>query len=168
MSGNKSAGSAGGGTFLFWPPPLPCFLRFRRAGELKAGQVPFKRRELFALRLRGTRGQASRGVSRRPSASDRKLIEESPLSEAAVLWAVLGNKGGGGGGGGGSSLPYLNWSSTALTGTGTSVNRRHSKGIKEALHWFVLEAVLLICLPTNECLGPVFPACVDNGTPSLY
>lgn len=70
--------------------------------------------------------------------------------------------------GGGSSLPYLNWSSTALTGTGTSVNRRHSKGIKEALHWFVLEAVLLICLPTNECLGPVFPACVDNGTPSLY
>lgn len=31
--------------------------------------------------------------------SDKKLIEESPLSEAAVLWAVLGNKGGGGGGG---------------------------------------------------------------------
>lgn len=70
--------------------------------------------------------------------------------------------------GGGSSLPYLNWSSMALTETGTSVNRRHSKGIKKALHWFVLEAVLLICLPTNECIGPVFPARVDNGTPSLY
>lgn len=37
------------------------------------------------------------------------------------------------------------------------MNRRHSKGIKEALHWFVLEAVLLICLPTNECIGSVFP-----------
>lgn len=34
----------------------------------------------------------------RGSGTDRKLIEESPLSEAAVLWAVLGNKGGGGGG----------------------------------------------------------------------
>lgn len=39
---------------------------------------------------------------------------------------------------------------------GTLVNRLHSRGIKEALHRFVLEAVLLICLPTNECTGPVF------------
>lgn len=42
---------------------------------------------------------------------------------------------------------------------GVLVNRpplTHSRGIKEALHRFVLEAVLLICLPTNECTGPVF------------
>jgi len=35
------------------------------------------------------------------------------------------------------------------------VNRPHSRGIKEPLHRFVLEAVLLICLPSNECIGPV-------------
>lgn len=58
---------------------------------------------------------------------------------------------------GGSLLPVLNQSSTALYGEGTSVNRPHSRGIKEPLHWFVLEAVLLICLPMNECIGPFFP-----------
>lgn len=57
---------------------------------------------------------------------------------------------------GGSPLPFLKRSSTALYGEGTLVNRPHSRGIKEPLHWFVLEAVLLICLPMNECIGPVF------------
>lgn len=57
---------------------------------------------------------------------------------------------------GGSLLSFLKRSSTALHGEGTLVNRPHSRGIKEPLHWFVLEAVLLICLPMNECIGPVF------------
>lgn len=42
------------------------------------------------------------------------------------------------------------------TEKGIPVNRPHLKGIIEALHWFVLEAVLLICLPRSECLGWVF------------
>lgn len=50
----------------------------------------------------------------------------------------------------------LKRSSTPLYGEGTSVNGAHSRGRKEALQRFVLEAVLLICLPTNECVGPVF------------
>ena len=37
------------------------------------------------------------------------------------------------------------------------MNKPHSRGRKEPLHWFVLEAVLLICLPMNKSIGPVFP-----------
>lgn len=121
-----------------------------------------------------TRGEVSRGVLRRLlSGHERgsgllRQTESSLRSHPSVKLLFFGPYWGTRAAVGGSSPPYLNWSSMALTGTGTSVNRHHSKGIKEALHWFVLEAVLLICLPTNECLGPVFPACVDKGTPSLY
>lgn len=51
---------------------------------------------------------------------------------------------------------FVNQSSTPHYEEGTSVNRHHSRGIKKPLHCFVLEAVLLICLPMNECVGPVF------------
>lgn len=71
-------------------------------------------------------------------------------SEASHFFWLLGMQGWG------SSLPFLNRSSTPYYEEGTSVNRPHSRAIKEPLHWFVLETVLLICLPMNECIGPVF------------
>lgn len=67
--------------------------------------------------------------------------------------SVLGNKGGEGV----PRRPIWIGAPRRSQREGTYVNRRHSKGIKEALHRFVLEAVLLICPPTNECIGPVFP-----------
>lgn len=86
---------------------------------------------------------------------DRKLtIIASPLQK---LHSSSGCVRDGGVWRGESMLPFLNRSSMPLYGEGTSVNRTHSRGIKEPLHWFVLEAVLLICLPMNECHGPVFP-----------
>lgn len=81
----------------------------------------------------------------------KPTIIASPLQKLLSSSAVLGMEGWG------SLLPFLKQSSTPLYGEGTLVNRPHSGGIKEPLHWFVLEAVLLICLPLNECIGLVFP-----------
>lgn len=87
------------------------------------------------------------------SVSDRKpTIIESPLQK------LLSSSGHVGDGRVGVFAPLPEAKAPRLsTERGTSVNRPHSRGIKEPLHWFVLEAVLLICLPTNECIGPVFP-----------
>lgn len=99
------------------------------------------------------------------SVSHRKsTIIDSPLqkllsSSGCVVDRVVG----------GSLLPFLKRSSTPLYGEGTLVNRPHSRGTKEPLHWFVLEAVLLICLPMNEWMHwPSFLAHVDKGTWGLY
>lgn len=75
----------------------------------------------------------------------------TPPEASQFFWLCWGWKGGG--------LSSPSWSGAPRRSTerGTSVNRPHSRGIKEPLHWFVLEAVLLICLPMNECIGPVFP-----------
>lgn len=82
---------------------------------------------------------------------DRKpAFVASPPSEVSHFSYPLGMEGWG------SRLPFLNRSSTLHHEEGTLVNRPHSRGIKGPLHWFVLEAVLLICLPMNECISPVF------------
>lgn len=77
----------------------------------------------------------------------------TPAEGSQFFWLCWGQKGGG------PLLPFLKRSATPLYGEGTSMNRTHSRGIKEPLHWFVLEAVLLICLPMNECIGPVSRSC---------
>lgn len=82
---------------------------------------------------------------------DRKpAFVASPPSEVSHFSYPLGKEGWG------FRLPFLNRRSTLHHEEGTSVNRPHSRGIKEPLHWFVLEAVLLICLPMNECISPDF------------
>lgn len=63
------------------------------------------------------------------------------------------------GGGAAGVSPFMNRSSTSHYEEGNSVNRHHSRGIKNPLHCFVLEVVLLICLPMNECVGPVSRSC---------
>lgn len=84
--------------------------------------------------------------------SDRKpTIIESPLQKLLSSSGCVGDRRVG-------VFAPLSWRGPRRsTERGNSVNRPHSRGIKEPLHWFVLEAVLLICLPMNECIGPVFP-----------
>lgn len=77
----------------------------------------------------------------------------TPPEASQFFWLYWGLKGGG------LCSPIWSGAPQRSTERGTSVNRPHSRGIKEALHWFVLEAVLLICLPMNECVGPVFSSC---------
>lgn len=99
-------------------------------------------------------------VRRHPSAFQTgSSLRSLPFRRASVRQAVPGNKGGwvGWGWEGVPRRPIWIGAPRRSQRERTYVNRRHSKGIKGALHWFVLEAVLLICLPTHESTGPVFP-----------
>lgn len=121
----------------------------------------FKQCKVFSFRPFTIQGQVSHEVCLLLLTMDMRVGSPFCVTQRAHYYSVtpleasqffLGNRRVGG-----FVLPLLKRSSTPLYGEGTLVNRPHSRGIKEPLHWFVLEAVLLICLPMNECIGPVFP-----------
>lgn len=97
--------------------------------------------------------------------TESPLLSLHPSRKFSFRLAVL--CGGGTGGVGGLRTLSLKSSSVPLGGAGTSVNGRHSRGIKEPLHWFVFGGCL-IDLSTYEWIDwPSSPARVDNGAQGL-